>query len=288
MTFIIADSGSTKVDWRIVADGSIVQVITKGINPVYISEEEIRNILMEHLFPITGAEVVKIFFYGAGLVSRESVSRLENCFKTVFSNPDCVFESDIKASALALFGRGRGMACILGTGANSCLCDNAEILYNVRPGGFIIGDEGSGAFIGKRLLSDFVKGLLPEEIAEDLSRRYDLDYASVVENVYRKPSANRYLSSFCPFVAEYAAHEYMDRMLQDCFLEFFDRNVEVYRIKGWMDASCEIGFTGSVAYYFAAALKKAAEVKGYKIKRILRSPADRLVDFYVKEFGYAK
>ena len=288
MTFIIADSGSTKVDWRIVAEGSIVQVITQGINPVYISEEEIDSILQEHLFPITGAEVQKIFFYGAGLVSSASSGKLEKCFKRVFSNPECVFESDIKASALALFGRGRGMACILGTGANSCVCENAEILHNVRPGGFIIGDEGSGAYIGKRLLSDFVKGLLPEDIAEDLKSRYALDYASVVENVYRKPAANRYLSSFCPFVAEYAAHEYMDRMLQDCFGDFFARNVEVYRSKGWMDDSCEIGFTGSVAYYFAAALKKVARERGFRIKRILRSPADRLVDFYKNEFGYAK
>jgi N-acetylglucosamine kinase-like BadF-type ATPase len=189
---LIADSGSTKVDWRFIAeDGSVKNLLTSGINPVYLTDEQIVDVLRKEVIPAFGERVDKVFFYGAGVVG-ESHERLLACFKEVFPNSECEAKSDIEAAARALCGHSAGIAAILGTGSNSCFYDGKDVAKNVHPGGFIIGDEGSGADMGKMLVSDYVKGILPQSIENEFRRKYGLEYADIVSKVYREPMPSRF------------------------------------------------------------------------------------------------
>lgn len=203
---LIADSGSTKVDWRAIFDsGEVKSISTEGINPVFMDDDRIIGIFKEHLLPVvgkdvTGEDVEKIWFYGAGVVGDEIREKLNRCFKAVFPGSECFTASDVLAAARALCGRSSGIACILGTGSNSCFYDGEDVVKNVRAGGFILGDEASGAYLGKRLVSDFIKGLLPEAIENEFIKRYNLDYPSIVQKVYREQLPSRFLASFSPFI----------------------------------------------------------------------------------------
>ena len=203
---LIADSGSTKVDWRAIKDdGSIVEISTEGINPVFITPEEIVKILSQKLLPVIGPGVKNVYFYGAGVVSPQLIATLSESFKKVFPESETFAASDVLAAARALCGHNPGIACIMGTGSNSCFYDGENIAKNVRAGGFILGDEASGGVLGKKLISDFIKGLLPAHIQAEFDKRYDLDYMKVVEKVYKQPMPSRFLASFAPFINEFIA-----------------------------------------------------------------------------------
>ncbi|MBO7248966.1 MAG: ATPase, partial [Bacteroidales bacterium] len=207
---LIADSGSTKVDWRAIKeDGSVVEISTEGINPVFQTREQILDIFNTKLVPVLGNGVKQIFFYGAGVVSPEICGALSGYFKEVFPESECYAASDVLAAARALCGHKPGIACILGTGSNSCMYDGKDIVKNVRAGGFILGDEASGGYLGKRLISDFIKGLLPKEIEEVFVERYGLDYMAIVQKVYKETLPSRFLASFSPFLNEFKEHPYI-------------------------------------------------------------------------------
>ena len=211
---LIADSGSTKVSWRaILDDGSVRAIETVGINPVFMEDAEIESILTEKLVPEIGTKVDAIFFYGAGMVGGEISAKLERCFGKVFPGSTCEAASDVLAAARALCGHKPGIACILGTGSNSCFYDGEGIAENVRAGGFILGDEASGAYLGKRLISDFIKGLLPAPVENAFKKRYGLDYMTIVQKVYREPMPSRFLASFSPFIAEFRNHPHIANLL---------------------------------------------------------------------------
>lgn len=273
---LIADSGSTKVDWRAVAsDGTVVAIATEGINPVFQPHEQIVRILRENIFPVTDAEVSEVFFYGAGVIGGESVAKLERAFSEVFSAPVCHFESDVLGAARALCGNDPGIACILGTGSNTCFYDGKNIAKNVKACGFILGDEGSGAVIGKRFVADYLKGLLPEHISSEFFRRYGLDYAAVVEKVYRSPLPSRFLASFSPFINEFRDDPHVASLLKDCFTDFFKRNIWQYDYKNY-----KVNFVGSVAFYYSDILALAAKECGVKIGMIMKNPIEGLVEYH--------
>ena len=167
---LIADSGATKADWRVVsADGTVRALTTSGISPVFLDRDGITKVLREELLPnLEGAQIQKVFFYAAGIVSDEVSEKVCDALSQVFPDAVCEAASDLLAAARALCGDKPGIACILGTGSNSCFYDGAQIVSNVRAGGFILGDEASGAWFGKQLLADFVKGLLPQNLTDEL------------------------------------------------------------------------------------------------------------------------
>ena len=252
---LIADSGSTKVDWRAIKDdGSIVEISTEGINPVFITPEEIVKILSQKLLPVIGPGVKNVYFYGAGVVSPQLIATLSESFKKVFPESETFAASDVLAAARALCGHNPGIACIMGTGSNSCFYDGENIAKNVRAGGFILGDEASGGVLGKKLISDFIKGLLPAHIQAEFDKRYDLDYMKVVEKVYKQPMPSRFLASFAPFINEFIADPYMENLVNTSFDEFFKRNISQYDYKNHT-----VNFVGSIAYYFKDKLVAAAE-----------------------------
>lgn len=275
---LIADGGSTKVDWACIGDnGQVTKVRTQGINPAHLSDEGIVAVLTDKISPLC-PEVSQVHFFGAGLIGGESVSRMERCFGKVWPGVKCSFYSDVLASAIALFGRGRGIACILGTGSNSCLCDDARVVENVRAGGFILGDEGSGAWIGKSLLQDYIKGIMPEPLAEEFRREYDLSYESIVQKVYREPKPAAYMASLNMFAASHVDHAYVEELVRRGFEAFVVRNVCRYRDY----ASLQVGFVGSVAVQYEGILRDVCAVRGLVVKSVIKAPIDSLIEYFSK------
>lgn len=278
---LIADSGSTGVDWRLIGEGKNLSVATQGINPVYMDGETMVRILREELLPkLDGKpEVAQIWFYGAGIVSEEVSGKVCDALREVFPDAQCEAASDLLAAARALCGDKPGIACILGTGSNSCFYDSEQIVSNVRAGGFILGDEASGAWFGRQLLSDFVKGLLPQNLSDELVRRYGIDYPTIVQKVYREPLPNRYLASFAPFIGEYANHPYTKNLLRSGFETFLQRNVTQYDYRRY-----PVHFTGSIAWHFRELLQRCLTAAGMRAGTIVQRPIDALADYHKR--GY--
>ncbi|MEF9986430.1 MAG: ATPase [Bacteroidales bacterium] len=273
---LIADSGSTKVDWRAINDdGSVKSIYTEGLNPVYIKKDYVVNILKLKLLPEIGHNVSDIYFYGAGVLSVELSNVLNGAFQAVFPKSKCHSASDILAAARALCGHKEGIACILGTGSNSCFYDGNNVVKNVKAGGFILGDEASGGVLGRKLISDYIKGLLPKEIEMEFNKRYQLDYMKVVEMVYKQSMPNRFLASFSPFISEFRENPHIDRMLRGSFDEFFKRNILQYDYKKY-----DVNFVGSIAYYYKNILKDVAAYNDIRIGKIIKSPIDGLVEYH--------
>lgn len=273
---LIADSGSTKVDWRAIhSDGSVQEITTAGINPFFMTEEQIVYELQQNLLPDISASVNEIHFYGAGVSSPEKVLVLQNCFRKVFPKARSSAYTDLLAAARALCGRKAGIAAILGTGANSCFYDGNEIKDNVPACGFILGDEGSGAVLGKKFISDYLKRQLPADLNQLFDQKYNLTYNSVIERVYRQPFPNRYLATFSVFLHQNKKHPYVEKLLRSSFEEFFTRNIMQYEFKKY-----PVNLVGSVAYHYEDIIRDVAKGLGVKIGTILQSPIEGLAEYH--------
>jgi N-acetylglucosamine kinase-like BadF-type ATPase len=200
---IIVESGATKTAWRAISvEGNMTEVLTPGLSPTCLDAEYISDIVRKAVPALNpdGKSVEQIVFYGAGLVSEESTASLRSCLEMWCPFASVEFHSDILAAARALFGDGSGVVAIMGTGSNSCLYRDGKIIRNYRPGGFILGDDGSAASLGKAFMSDVVRSLTPANVYQLFREEYDLPYQNIVENVYRKPGAAAFLGSFAPFI----------------------------------------------------------------------------------------
>lgn len=273
---LIADSGSTKVDWRAIhSDGSVQEITTAGINPFFQTEEQIIQELKQSLLPEVGADVAEIFFYGAGVASPEKIQVLKDCFSKVFPKSKAHAYSDLLAAARALCGKEPGIAAIIGTGANSCFYNGADIADNVPACGYILGDEGSGAVLGRKLISDYLKRQLPEDLNAIFTQKYDLSYGSIIERVYRQPFPNRYLATFSVFINDNKSHPHIAKLLSESFEEFFTRNIMHYDYKQY-----KVNLVGSVAYYYQDIIAEVADKLGIKLGTILKSPIEGLVQYH--------
>ena len=279
---IIADSGSTKTAWALL-DGTTTEYVEgRGINPVHLSEEQIIEIMDKELLPYIGdRKVDEVWFYGAGCTTEKSPI-VASCIIDVLG-PDKVFVgSDMLGAAKALCGDKPGVVCILGTGANSCYYDGHDITDNVPALGYILGDEGSGAYIGKRLVGDMFKRQFSGEIPESFVKETGLTATSVIEKVYRQPLPNRFLASLALFCQAHRQDPQMQSFLIDCFNEFVRRNVSKY---SQLRRGDSVNFVGSIAFFFRAELGEALRLHGYEVGRILRSPIEGLVKYYLASMG---
>lgn len=279
---LIADSGSTKTDWLFAEDASKVERRqTLGINPVHMSEEEVEAVISALECPQSPHAV---YFYGAGCIDPFKV-KVVNALGRVFPDADISVESDLLGAARAVCGHRRGIACILGTGSNSCLYDGCKILDNTPPLGYILGDEGSGTHIGKSFLNALFKGRLSEKLRTDYLSRTGLSYLEIINKVYRAPLANRFLASCSVYVAEILDKvdqwpddsEVLRQIVADCFREFLQKNVARY-----VNAPKEpVGFIGSIAYHYRDILTEVADGLGYCISTIEKSPAEGLLSYHI-------
>ena len=276
---LIADCGSTKIDWCVVENGEVKkQVFTSGINALLMTEEQIRETLANELAQeVAEFEIESVYYYGAGCLFDDICANVRRAIAAnVPSAKTIEVHSDLVAAARALCGNQEGIACILGTGSNSCFWDGEKIADNVSPLGYILGDEGSGAVLGKLLVGDVLKKQLPEELCEKFLKEYELDRQKIIESVYKKPAANRFLASLSPFLSKNIEEPAIHRRVLNAFKSFFVRNIENY--KDYKNYA--VSFVGSVAYYYREVLEEAAKAVDIKIGTVIKSPMEGLVKYH--------
>lgn len=274
----IADSGSTKCEW-IFGDGNrILRLRTAGINAVQQSPDAIRAVLAE-LPPLDGVEELRFYGAGCGDSFPEASAVLRRELAARFGSGTAIgLGSDLLGAARALFGRGEGIACILGTGSNSCHCRGGAIVSNVPPLGYVLGDEGSGAVLGRNLVNGIFKGTIP--LREEFLRTFALTYAGLIRRVYREPAANRFLASFAPFIRAHLDCAPVREMVVRSFGEFAARNLSGY------PAGLPVAFVGGVAAHFEEPLREAMAAAGREVVRIVCSPAEELWKYHGGESDY--
>ena len=275
---LLADSGSTKTDWCLVDQkNSVTKVRTAGINPFFQSSEEIANELATHLVPhLPTTRLDSVYFYGAGCTKEKSPIVAEALKKQFEITGVCEVATDMLAAARGLCGYQPGIACIMGTGSNSCAYDGKDITKNVSPLGFILGDEGSGAVLGRTLVGDVLKNQLPKDIVEAFHVEYGLSNADIIDHVYRQKFPNRFLASFVPFLAKHIENKAIFDLVKENFRRFLVRNVKQYQ--GW--EHLPIGFVGSIAYYFQQPLKEALEAEHMTIGKTIQAPMEGLIAYH--------
>ena len=273
---LIADSGATKTDWCLVNNGKIsLRFNTKGLSPIFQSQEEIANEIKEHVLPELKSKMPEaIFFYGSGCIP-EKIESVKLAIQSSFPIDKIEVHSDLVAAAHSLCGNEPGIACILGTGSNSCEWNGKEITKQVSPLGFILGDEGSGASLGKLLVGDVLKNQISSDLKDKFLSQYNLTPALIIENVYRKPFPSRFLASVTPFLLQNIENESVKNIVKKSFTDFFQRNVMQYDYK-----NNKVNFVGSIAHYYASILKEVAMENGITIGKIDQSPMQGLVEYY--------
>lgn len=277
---LIADSGSTKVEWCLVENAQVVRhVYTSGFNALMLTEEEISQYIADELVGQLGDDAQRIdevYFYGAGCVDQDVCRTMRRAIRRSLCSAQVEANSDLLGAARALFGRNEGIACILGTGANSGYYNGHEIRDHVSPLGYVLGDEGSGAVLGRHLIGDVLKNQLPRELCERFLDEYNLDSSAILRRVYKEPMPNRFLASVSPFLLKNIEEPAIHRLVLNEFKSFFVRNVAQYdRYR-----ELPVGFVGSVAFYYRNVLDEAAAALDAHIDVAMKSPMEGLVRYH--------
>lgn len=278
---LLADSGSTKTDWGLVENGKLVKRLrTSGMNPFQMSEEAITEEIKTHLVPeLPGTVLDEVHFYGAGC-TKEKQPIVERALRANLTiNGECEVASDMLGAARGICGHKPGIACILGTGSNSCSYDGKNLVKNVSPLGFILGDEGSGAVLGKLLVGDVLKNQMPETVIKRFFEKYKFTSAEIIDRVYRQPKPNTFLASFVPFLEENIDEPKIYNLVKESFRSFLRRNVMQY--EGWQ--TLPIGFNGSIAKIYKKPLLEALEEEGMHLGRIIQAPMEAMVEYHVEK-----
>ena len=269
---LIADSGSTKTDWTLISPADRTTIHTEGINPVHQSEDDIRTILRTISPP--PSDLSRIFFYGSGCTPVH-IPVVQRLLAEAFPQTGIEVQSDLLGAARALCGHSPGIACILGTGANSCLYDGSQIVRNTPPMGYILGDEGSGAVLGRNLLNALYKGLLPAALLAAFEQETGFTLSDVIRRVYREPMPSRFLASLSPFISRHIDTPELSHLVVDSFRRFFRNNIMAYEA-----SQLPVHFVGSIAWYYRSLLAEAAAAEGFRIGRISQSPMSGLIDYH--------
>ncbi|MCX6181883.1 MAG: hypothetical protein NT150_08155 [Bacteroidetes bacterium] len=277
--FVVADMGSTKTDWCFVdKDKNVTLIKTQGFNPYFYTTEDIK-LLLEPEFSdknIPWNDITNVYFYGSGCSVGEKCELVKNALTPFFPKAEIFVTHDLLGSARALCGKSTGIACILGTGANTCLYDGEKIVANVTSAGFLLGDEGSGADLGRELIKYYLYGELPKEIEQAFENEYKINRKSLVGEVYSTKHPNAYCATYSKFVAKHIANPVIQQLVEERFNEFFKRHVSKYNNY----KNLPVNFIGSVAFHFSAQLEKIAKKYGTQVGIIIQTPMEKLIDFH--------
>ncbi len=277
---LIADSGGSKIDWRILqADGTIAQATGPGFNPYYQPPSDLKATIVENLLPKVSEPVTKIFFYGAGVSSTENQEIIRRILREYFGDAYVEISQDLLGAARALCGHEPGIACILGTGSNSCFYDGRAIKMNVPSLGWILGDEGSGADIGKRLVRNYIRNEMPPKLADQLKARFALNREEILSKIYQQEKASAFLGGFSKFIFQHLKEPYCYNLVYAGFEEFCRKNIMQY--EGYKEN--RVHFTGSVAFYFSDVLRQVANDLGITLKNISETPIAGLTLFHQRD-----
>ncbi len=276
---LIADSGSTKTDWRILDGNQIVgQTQTVGFNPYYQDADAIATELQANLLPYCKGKITRVFYYGTGITNDEKAAVLKTAILSVFDEIEHIeVQSDVFGAARAVCGHEPGIGCILGTGSNSCYFDGEKIAFQVPPLGFWLGDEGSGGHLGKSLVLAYLHKEMPENLRQLFEEKYGaMDRLLVLDNAYHKPFPNRYFASFARFLFDNIQNHFCHDLVVTSFNLFFEK----YILKYPMCYELKLNFVGSIGFYYEKILKETAEDKKLQIGNILAAPIDGLVKYH--------
>lgn len=274
---LIADSGATKTEWCLLEGTKKRNLLTAGISPYFLSAPEIISLLQQELLPrLKKANIQEIFYYGTGCANPSNAKIVRKALGALFPEAKIEVTHDLMGAARALCGREKGIACILGTGSNSCFYNGKKIIKNSPGLGYVLGDEGSGAYLGKKVIQYYLYGIFDEE----LRGRFDLSYtttpAEILENVYKKPLPNRYLATFTTFLAENRGHYMIENILEDGLNDFFFQHLcrypEVWKFP--------LHFTGGVASIFSDVVKQLCAHYEFELGSILRNPMQGLIKYH--------
>lgn len=284
---LIADSGSTKTDWCLCMDSRIIRASTAGMNAAIQDEEQLREVVGKELLQALShqnagsspfddtAKPIHIYYYGAGCVGKNSC-RVDAVLREVFGEEAHItVNSDLVGAAIALLGDDEGIACILGTGSNSCLFDGKQIVKQTPPMGYILGDEGSGAVLGRRFLNALFKSQLLNEVKEEFLATTHLALPDIIERVYRSAMPNRFLASLSPFIAQHLHIAEVEQLVIDNFRDFMTKNIQPYH-----RPELPINAVGSIAVVYEKQLREAAEKEQLFIGKVLKAPMDELIKYH--------
>lgn len=284
---LIADSGSTKVHWCLLtASGQCSDVFTDGINPLFQTTIAMQNSISNQLLPqiaplLWAGTLTHIFFYGAGCTPEKKIF-VQKALETVFKKAEVHVESDMLGAARGLLGHNSGVACILGTGSGSCFYDGDKIDWCVPSLGYILGDEGSAAVLGKRLVGDLLKNQLGDDLKELFFKEYETSMADIIEKVYRQPFPNRFLAKLSKFCADHIDDPRIHDLVYDHFVQFIRRNLVQYFQKSndQISNANGVGFVGSIAYYYKPILEEAMRAEKLPLGMVLKDPIEGLKEYH--------
>jgi glucosamine kinase len=276
---LIADGGSTKTTWCVVeAHTSRSFFHTEGYNPEFIDTLGIIASLQQNLpTTLATAAVTEVHYYGASVVSARQIATVVNAMQAVFTQARVFVGHDLLAAARALLGREPGFAAILGTGTNSCVYDGVRITHNVDSLGYFLGDEGSGAFLGKALLRDYLRGQMPARLEEEFRTTYNMEREAIMDRLYNHPFPNRFVASFAKFAYDHSSATYCQQLVAEAFDLFFRNIITQYPAYQAYTFNC----VGSVGYSFRDALTQVATAHGMVVGKIIRAPIDDLVSYHL-------
>lgn len=277
---LIADSGSSKTDWRVIGkDGKISQYRGVGFNPYYQTSEEMATHMRHEFLMNLENEIKEIYYYGAGCSVDSRKEEVAQALRTIFPKAKIAVDHDLAAAAKATCGHQEGIACILGTGSNSCDYDGEKIIDTRPAPGYILGDQGGGGYVGRKFLMDFINDEMPIAIKEELEDKLKLNATTIQEHVYRQPFPNRYMASFCRFITEHKSDPYCYMLYYNSFLDFF--RVHVMKYQNYRDK--QVNFVGSIAYYNSDILRKAASDSQITTNIIIESPISGLTLYHQEQ-----
>lgn len=281
---LVADSGSTKTDWMAYTPEETLSFHTLGLNPYFVNAQDVVKLLAKNKEITNYSESVKeIYFFGAGCATPDKHEIISNGLSSFFPNAFISVDHDLIGSAYATCGDKKGLSCILGTGSSIAYYDGVEAHPGKNGLGYVLGDEGSGSYFGKKMLTAYLYKTMPPDLMESFYKEFKVDKEIVVENIYHKPAPNSYLASFSKFMKAHQQHPFIQNTLHCGFQEFVDTNIKEY--KQHKTISCN--FVGSIAFHYQEELISVLEANGLKIGNILQKPIDGIFSYILKREGIA-
>ena len=274
---LIADSGSTKAEWCLLDGKKRKTIFTQGISPYFLNTDQIHQLLKVELKKkMKNIEPDEVYYYGTGCSSTENAKSVKQALKKIFAKAAIFVDTDLMGAAKALCGNEKGIACILGTGSNSCYYNGKKIIKNSPGLGFILGDEGSGAYMGKKVVQYYLYNTFDPDLMDRFNAKYNTNKMEILDAVYKHPLPNRYLAAFVPFLIENRGHFMIENIIEDAFNDFFFNHIYKYR-ESW---TSPINFIGSVAFGFKDVLKEMCNSYELQLGRVLKNPMDGLAKFH--------
>lgn len=274
---LIADSGSTKTEWCLLDGKKKTNINTQGISPYFLTGSQVKEILIKELLPKCKKMVpAEIFFYGTGCSNPGNVKMIRQAIQAVFPKAIVKVDHDLTGAAKALCGNEKGIACILGTGSNSCYFNGKKIVKNSPGLGYVLGDEGSGTYLGRKVLQYYLYNTFDPDLMDRFNAKYQTNITEILDHVYKKPLPNRYLAGFAGFLAENRGHFMIENILEDGFNDFFFNHIYKYR-ESW---TLPIHFVGSIAYGFRDILKEMCLSYELQLGKVLKNPMEGLIKYH--------